>query len=118
VLRQRRATSSLYDLHIARHRVFWVAAVGEIIVFGSLMGGMFIGQQFMCSATPFRRRFAILPAAVFTVLVAALPARLVHAYGSPDYAASRLPVRPAGVLMMLLLWSWAACTGRSASAMP
>ena len=38
VLRQRRAANSLYDLHIAGRRVFWVAAVGGMIVFGALMG--------------------------------------------------------------------------------
>ena len=37
----------LYDLHIAGRRVFWVAACAGIIVFGSLMGAMFIGQQFL-----------------------------------------------------------------------
>ena len=30
-----------------RRPTFWVAAVAGIIVFGSLMGAMFIGQQYM-----------------------------------------------------------------------
>ena len=47
VLRQRRAPNPLYDLHVAARRMFWVAAVAGIIVFGSLMGAMFIGQQFL-----------------------------------------------------------------------
>jgi hypothetical protein len=47
VLRQRRARNPLYDLHIARRRTFWVAAVAGIVIFGSLMGAMFIGQQFL-----------------------------------------------------------------------
>ena len=47
IFRQRRARSPLYDLKIASRRTFWVAAVGGIIVFGSLMGAMFIGQQFL-----------------------------------------------------------------------
>ena len=37
----------LYDLHVAARRVFWVAAVAGIIVFGSLLAAMFIGQQFL-----------------------------------------------------------------------
>ncbi len=45
--RQRRAPSPLFDLHVAARRIFWVAAVGGIIVFGSLMGAMFVGQQFL-----------------------------------------------------------------------
>ena len=47
VLRERRAREPLYDLTVARRRVFWVAACAGIIVFGSLMGAMFIGQQFL-----------------------------------------------------------------------
>ncbi len=30
-----------------RRRIFWVAALAGIIVFGSLMGAMFVGQQFL-----------------------------------------------------------------------
>ena len=37
----------LYDLDVAARRTFWVAACAGIIVFGSLMGAMFIGQQFL-----------------------------------------------------------------------
>ncbi|HEY2592814.1 MAG TPA: MFS transporter, partial [Chloroflexota bacterium] len=47
VIRQRRAQNPLYDLKIAARRTFWVAACAGIIVFGSLMGAMFIGQQFL-----------------------------------------------------------------------
>ncbi len=47
VIRQKRARNPLYDLHVAGRRIFWVAAVAGIIVFGSLMGAMFVGQQFL-----------------------------------------------------------------------
>src|SRR4051794_18056788 len=47
LIRQRRARNPLYDLDVAGRRVFWVAAVAGIIVFGSLMGAMFVGQQFL-----------------------------------------------------------------------
>ena len=47
VLRQQRVANPLYDLKIASRRVFWVAACAGIIVFGSLMGAMFIGQQYL-----------------------------------------------------------------------
>ena len=46
-IRQRRAANPLYDLEVASRRTFWVAACAGIIVFGSLMGAMFIGQQFL-----------------------------------------------------------------------
>ncbi len=47
VIRQRRARSPLYDLDVARRRIFWVAALAGVIVFGSLMAAMFVGQQFL-----------------------------------------------------------------------
>ena len=47
VLRQRRAAAPLYDLGVAGRRTFWVAALAGIIVFGTLMGAMFIGQQYL-----------------------------------------------------------------------
>jgi hypothetical protein len=46
-IRQRRARFPLYDLDIAGRRLFWVAAVAGIIVFGSLMAAMFVGQQYL-----------------------------------------------------------------------
>ena len=108
VLRQRRAASPLYDLHIAGRRVFWVAAVGGIIVFGSLMGAMFIGQQFMQNVlgySTFDAGFAILPAAIFMVLVAAPSARLVHAYGSRVTLLAGYLFVLLSFLTMLLLWT-------------
>jgi hypothetical protein len=107
VLRQRRAASPLYDLHIAGRRVFWVAAVGGVIVFGSLMGAMFIGQQFMQNVlgySTFDAGFAILPAAVFMVLVAAPSARLVHAFGSRLTLLAGYLFVLLSFLTMLLLW--------------
>ena len=107
VLRQRRAASPLYDLHIAGRRVFWVAAVGGIIVFGSLMGAIFIGQQFMQNVLGYSTLdagFAGLPAAVFLVLVAAPSARLVHAYGSRVTLLAGYLFVLLSFLTMLLLW--------------
>ena len=107
VLRQRRAANPLYDLNIAGRRVFWVAAVGGLIVFGSLMGALFIGQQFMQNVlgySTFDAGLAILPAAVFMVLVAAPSARLVHAYGSRATLLGGYLFVLASFLAMLLLW--------------
>src|SRR6478672_3583192 len=66
VIRQRRAGSPLYDLEVAARRIFWVAACAGIIVFGSLMGAMFIGQQFLQNVLDYSTLdsgLAILPAA-------------------------------------------------------
>jgi len=66
ILRQRRARSPLYDLKVAKRRIFWVAALAGIIVFGSLMGAMFIGQQYLQNVlgySTFEAGAAIIPAA-------------------------------------------------------
>ena len=82
VIRQRRAKDPLYDLDIAARPTFWVAALAGIIVFGSLMGAMFIGQQYLqnvLGTRPSRPASAIIPAALAMVLVAPRSAVLVEA---------------------------------------
>ena len=77
-LRQRRAPNPLYDLEIAARPPFWVAACAGIIVFGSLMGAMFVGQQFLQNVLGYSTLdagLAILPAAAAMVVVAPRPAR-------------------------------------------
>ena len=97
VMRQRRAKNPLYDLKIAARPTFWVAACAGIIVFGSLMGAMFLGQQFMQNVlayTTVQAGAAILPAAVFMVLVAPRSAKLVQGMGSrrhPAHVLCRCP---------------------------
>ncbi len=107
VIRQRRAGNPLYDLAIAARRIFWVAACAGIIVFGALMGAMFIGQQYLQNVLGYstvESGFAILPAAVLMVIAAPISARLVEARGARftlllGYAAVML-----GFLTMLFLW--------------
>jgi DHA2 family multidrug resistance protein-like MFS transporter len=107
VLRQRRARTPLYDLKVASRRVFWVAALAGIIVFGSLVGAMFVGQQFLQDVLGYSTLDAglsILPAAVFMVLIAPRSAKLVDKKGARftllvGYACCML-----GFLTMLLLW--------------
>jgi EmrB/QacA subfamily drug resistance transporter len=85
VIRQRRASNPLYDLDVAARRTFWVAAVAGIIVVGSLMGAMFVGQQFLQNVldySPLDSGLAILPAAAMMVLCAPRSAKLVDAKGA------------------------------------
>ena len=85
VWRQRRARSPLYDLHVAARPTFWVAAVAGLVVFGTLMGGIFVGQQFLQNVLGYSALEAgasILPAAVMMVLVAPRSARLIETHGS------------------------------------
>jgi hypothetical protein len=107
VIRQRRARNPLYDLHVAGRRVFWVAACAGIIVFGSLMGAMFIGQQFLQDVLAYSTLDAgmsILPAAFFMVLVAPRSAKVVEAKGARFTLLVGYAFCLLGFLTMLLLW--------------
>ena len=107
VIRQRRAPNPLYDLHVAKRPTFWVAAVAGIIVFGSLMGSMYIGQQFLQNVLGYSTvgaGAAILPAAVFMVLVAPRSAKLVESHGARATLLLGYVFVLLGFLTMLLLW--------------
>jgi EmrB/QacA subfamily drug resistance transporter len=85
LIRQRRAINPLYDLHIAARRTFWVAALAGIIVFGSLMGAMFVGQQYLQNVqgySTFEAGASIIPAALLMVLVAPRSAKIVEERGA------------------------------------
>ena len=80
VVRQRRVANPLYDLHVAARPTFWVAALAGMVVFGSLMGAVFVGQQFLQNVLGYstvQAGAAALPAAVLLVVVAPFSARLV-----------------------------------------
>ena len=107
VIRQRKARNPLYDLHVAARPTFWVAAVAGVIVFGSLMGAMFIGQQFLQNVLDYstvEAGAAILPAAVFMVLVAPRSAKLVERNGARQTLLFGYVFVLLGFLTMLLLW--------------
>jgi MFS transporter, DHA2 family, multidrug resistance protein len=107
VLRQRRAPEPLYDLDVARRRVFWVAACAGIIVFGSLMAAMFVGQQFLQNVLGYSTLgsgAAILPAAVLMVIVAPRSAKLVETRGARFTLLVGYVFCLLGFLAMLLLW--------------
>ncbi len=107
LFRERRAKNPLYDLHIAGRRVFWVAACAGIIVFGSLMGAMFIGQQYLQNVLAYSTvdaGLAILPAAVLMVLCAPRSAKLVEARGARFTLLTGYVFVFLGFLTMLVLW--------------
>ena len=107
VIRQRRARFPLYDLHVAGRRIFWVAALAGIIVFGSLMGAMFVGQQFLQNVLGYdtlAAGAAILPAAVCMVIVAPRSAKLVEARGARFTLLVGYVFCLLGFVTMLLLW--------------
>jgi hypothetical protein len=84
-----------------------VAACAGIIVFGSLMGAMFIGQQFLQNVLGYSTvdaGLAILPAAAFMVVVAPRSAKLIEARGSRFTLLLGYVFVLLGFLTMLLLW--------------
>jgi MFS family permease len=106
-LRQRRAPNPLYHLPSAARPTFWVAAVAGIIVFGSLMGAMYIGQQFLQNVLEYSTvdaGLAILPAAFCMVLVAPRSAKLVERHGARLTLLFGYAFVFLGFLTMLLLW--------------
>ena len=106
-LRQRRTKFPLYDLDVAARRLFWVAALGGIIVFGSLMGAMFIGQQFLQNVLGYdtlEAGAAILPAVFMMILAAPRSAKLVQSHGSRFTLLLGYGFCLAGFVAMLALW--------------
>jgi len=106
-IRQRRAANPLYDLKTAARPTFWVAACAGLIVFGSLMGAMYIGQQFLQNVLDYSTvdaGLAILPAAAFMVVVAPRSAQLVEARGARFTLLFGYVFVLLGFLTMLLLW--------------
>jgi MFS transporter, DHA2 family, multidrug resistance protein len=107
VIRQRRARSPLYDLDVARRRIFWVAALAGIIVFGSLMGAVFVGQQFLQNVlaySPLEAGAAILPAVVLMVVAAPRSAKLIERHGARFTLLAGYVFCLLGFVTMLLLW--------------
>jgi DHA2 family multidrug resistance protein-like MFS transporter len=107
ILRQRRTSHPLYDLRIAARSTFWVAALAGVIVFGSLMGAMFIGQQFVQNVlgySTFQAGLAILPGAIGMIIVAPRSARLVEAKGSRFTLLVGFVFCLFAFLVMLILW--------------
>lgn len=107
-LQQRRAVNPLFDLHVAARPTFWVAAVGGLVVFGSLMGAMFIGQQFLqnvLSYSTLAAGAAIIPAALAMVIVAPRSATMIERYGARVTLLSGYLFVVLGLFVALFMWN-------------
>jgi EmrB/QacA subfamily drug resistance transporter len=85
IRRQRTAPHPIFNLDIAKRRIFWVAAVAGTIVFGSLMGAFFIGQQFLQDVlgyNTFQAGASILPSAVTMIAFSPIAGLLIPRIGS------------------------------------
>jgi DHA2 family multidrug resistance protein-like MFS transporter len=84
-----------------------VAACAGIIVFGSLMGAMFVGQQFLQNVLGYsslEAGLSILPAVAGMVVVAPRSARLVETRGARFTLLTGYAFCLLGFVTMLLLW--------------
>lgn len=113
-IRQARARTPLFDLHVAGRRVFWVAAAAGLIVFGTLMGAVFVGEQFLQNVLGYstlRAGAAVLPAAVAMVAAAPLSAKLIGRLGSRLTLLAGYACLLAAFVVMLLCWTASAGYG-------
>jgi EmrB/QacA subfamily drug resistance transporter len=104
--RQLRAPNPLFDLAIAARPTFWVAGVTGIIVFGSLIGAMFIGQQFVQNVmgySTFEAGLSALPMAATMILVSPLAALMIARLGTRVTLSAGILIMLAGTL---LLFTW------------
>ena len=102
--RQLRAPNPLFDLAIAARRVFWVAALTGLIVFGTLVGSMFIGQQYVQNVlgySTFEAGCAALPATVTMIAISPVAARMIERRGTRVTMALGVAVVFVGIALML-----------------
>ena len=106
-VRQRRAANPLYDLKVAARPTFWPGACAGIVIFGSLMGAIYIGQQYLQNVLGYSTLAtgaSIAPAAVCMVLVAPRSAKIIESHGTRFCVQLGQGIMLLGFLAMLLLW--------------
>jgi DHA2 family multidrug resistance protein-like MFS transporter len=107
IWRESRVIHPLMDLAIWKNRVFTGATIAATIVYGSLMGVMFIGQQYLqnvLSYTPLSSGLAILPASVFMIIGSQVCARTLQKIGGRIMMAISLAIVGISFVMMWLNW--------------
>ena len=105
--RQAKAANPLYDLHVAARRLFWVPAVSGMVALGSLVGAMYVGQQFLQNVLHYstvEAGFAAVPGVIGMVLAAPRSARLITARGTRVSMLIGYAFLGPAFLVMLLTW--------------
>lgn len=106
--RQSRAPRPLINLRFARARTYWVAFVAGAITFGSLIGAMFIGQQFMQNVLGYsalNAALVVLPSAILTAAFGQVAGELIEKTGSRLSFALGLAATAAAFVIMLVTWN-------------
>ncbi len=108
VLRERRAANPLFPLEVLKVRTFSIAFIAGMIVFGGLMGALFIGQQFTQNVLGYSALdagLAVLPFGLMAVLGSIPSARMIVKLGSRVTLLAGLALLMVGFILMLLTWT-------------
>jgi len=106
-LRQGRAPRPLVSLPLARQRTFWVAFAAGSIAFSSLIGAMFIGQQFTQNVLGYDTLTAaavVLPSAICSALFGQVAGQLIIRRGSRAPLSLGLISIAIAFSIMLITW--------------
>lgn len=105
--RQRIAPRPLMDLARAAHPTFWVAAVAGMVSFGSLIGALFLGQQFtqdVLSYSSFTAALVTIPCALMLMISAPFAGHALLRFGTRPVLASGIAVLVVAFLSMIVVW--------------
>ena len=105
--RQTRAPRPLVVIPLAKARTFWVSFIAGSITFGSLIGAMFVGQQFTQNVLGYNTLTAaavVLPAAVMTAIGGQLAGRVIAQFGSRVSYIIGLGAVALAFTVMLITW--------------
>ena len=106
--RQTRAVRPLVYLPLLKARTMWVAFLAGSITFGSLIGAMFIGQQFSQNVLGYTTLLAavvVLPSAIATMIFGQVAGKLVTAHGSRLSFTLGLSCVSLAFVVMLVTWN-------------
>jgi EmrB/QacA subfamily drug resistance transporter len=107
IVSDRRAKNPLLPFSVVKVRTFWVAFVTGVIVFGGLMGALFIGQQFtqnVLGYEPLGAALAVLPFGLMSILASFPAGKLITKRGSRPALLLGLSLVLGGFVVMLLTW--------------
>ena len=112
--RQTRAPRPLIYLPLLKARTMWVAFLAGAITFGSLIGAMFIGQQYVQNVLGYSTLLSaavVLPAALGTMVFGQIAGKIVTGHGSRPSFILGLSSVAIAFAIMLVTWNEAASIG-------
>lgn len=105
IIHEGRTPYPLYNLTFAKRTLFWIPALGGMIAFGTLVGAMFIGQQFLQNVlgySTFYAGLAVVPMALGMMAIAPISARCDVSLGSrTTMLLGYTAIFPAFILMLV-----------------